>query len=176
MDTICLKRLNKEIIYYNFDIVEYSEHTYVKTPKVIGIWKNYKYYIDVNVYEYPFQKPYIVGSNFLMYSFSHSRYTNIISRFNLDDYCNFFFHNKYNFNSNCFCIYCQSILSCDFEWTPRYNIFYIIKQIIDINCLISSAVKLNVIKRNLLYIPEDIFFYIFPFLSYDIYDILHLII
>jgi hypothetical protein len=52
--------------------------------------------------------------------------------------------------------------------------YHIFKQLEQINCLLSSAIKLNILKRNILFIPEDVFLYIFPFLTPNIDDIFNI--
>ena len=165
------KRLFKELANREYDILEYSiYHCSItfEVPKIIRVWKNRKYYIDFNVHEYPFKRPFIIGSN--LFHLSHETYDDAIKRFNLNDFTNHI-SNKKNFD---FCLYCNSILSCDFDWTPRYMLYHIVKQVEQINCLLSSAIKLNMIKNNYTFIPEDVISYIFSFLTPNIDDILNI--
>jgi len=164
------KRLCKELINRKYDILEYynTEFSFVDLPKIIRIWKNNKYYIDFNIVEYPFKRPFITGSN--IFNISHNLYANAIVNFKLNNYINL----QSNNISVDFCLYCNSILSCDYDWTPRYMFYHIFKQLEQINCLLSSAIKLNILKRNILFIPEDVFLYIFPFLTPNIDDIFNI--
>ena len=156
-----MKRLNLELANRNYDILEYSDnHTY-PLAKIIRIWKNkndFSEYIDFNVNDYPFKRPFITGSN--LFNINHNLYKHAIQRFKLNDYVNHVTHKK-NLD---FCIFCNSILSCNFDWTPCYMLYHIIKQLNQINGLLSSAIKLNVLKRNS-NIPEDLFPHIFSFLT-----------
>lgn len=164
-----INRLDKELVNRKYEILEYSNHfssMSVEVPKIIRVWKNSKYYIDFNIYEYPFKRPFIIGSN--LFHLSHDTFKNAVKRFNLNDYIN----NISNKKSYDFCLYCNSILSCDFNWSPCYMLYDIVKQIEQFNCLISSAAKLNLIKQNYILIPEDVLSYIFSFLTPNIDDIL----
>ena len=53
-------------------------------------------------------------------------------------------------------------------------LYHIVKQVEQINCLLSSAIKLNMIKNNYTFIPEDVLSYIFSFLTPNIDDILNI--
>jgi hypothetical protein len=156
-----MKRLNLELANRNYEILEYSEdHSYF-LAKIIRIWKNkndYSQYIDFNVKDYPFKRPFIIGSN--LFNINHDLYKDAIQLFKLNDYVSHVTHKK----TLDFCIFCNSILSCHFDWTPRYMLYHIIKQLNQINGLLSSAIKLNVLKRNS-NIPEDLFPHIFSFLT-----------
>lgn len=155
-----------ELTNRRYDILEYYEdYTYESSPKIIRVWKNNYHYIDFNVVEYPFKRPFITYSN--LFNINHSLYANVVGRFKLNDYISIFSNKKHDD----FCLYCNSILSRDIFWTPRYTLYHIIKQLDQMNCLLSSAIKLNVLKRNSL-IPEDIFLHIFNFLTPSIDDIL----
>ena len=163
-----IKRLNIELTNRKYDILDYKEdYIYGSSPKIIRIWQNNYHYVDFNVVEYPFKRPFIVNSN--LFNINHNLYSNVTERFKLNDYVSISSNKK----PSDFCLYCNSILSCDFDWTPRYMLYHIVKQLEQINCLLSSVIKLNVLKRNS-NIPEDVFSYMFKFLTPSLDDILEI--
>ena len=157
-----INRLDKELVNRKYEILEYSNYLSsmsTEVPKIIRVWKNNKYYIDFNIYEYPFKQPFIIGSN--LFHLSHDTFENAIKRFNLNDFINHISNKK----PDDFCLYCNSILSCNFDWSPRYMLYHIVKQVEQINRLISSAIKLNLVKQRHILIPDDVLSYIFSFLT-----------
>lgn len=168
-----LKRITKEL-GTNFFVIEYDKlKSGFEIPKIIRYWKTKDYYIDMDVYEYPFKRPFIVDSNFV--DFSHERFY-IIKR-----NCNSFYNyrrascladdNTHSEINNRCCFHCRSIFSCHSIWSPCYSFYSIFRQIRLLNSFISSVVKLEVFKRNYIRIPEDVIHYIITFLSIPINQI-----
>jgi len=143
-----------------------------ETIKIIRYYKTVNCYIDFNVSGYPFKRPYIITSNFVHYSHENSG----IMQFKNNSFLNYRLASMNDrdtiseLNENC-CFHCRSILSCRTEWKPCYSFYHIFKQIKTLNLFISSVIKLEVLKRNYKYIPEDVIHYIITFLSIPINEI-----
>ena len=135
-------------------------------PKIIRYFQTKDNFIDLDVTTFPFQRPFIVDSNFV--NFSHERFAtmqrNGNSFYNYRiAYSNGCDNYQPEINNNCF--HCRSIFSCDAMWSPSYSFYSIFRQVRLLNSFISSAVKLEVLKRNYIRIPEDVIHYIITFLS-----------
>jgi hypothetical protein len=167
------KRIYKEL-GTNYCVIKYDKlRGGLYVPKIIRYFQTKDNYIDLNVSEYPFQRPFIVDSNFV--HFSHEGYAimqrNGNSFFNYRTaYNNGFDNYETEFHNN-YCFHCRSIFSCHSVWSPSYSFHSIFRQVRLLNSFISSAVKLEVFKRNYIRIPEDVIHYIITFLSIPIDEI-----
>lgn len=167
-----LKRITREF-GVNFYVLEYDKmRGGFEAPKIIRYMKTKDNYIDFDVTDYPFKKPYIVGSNFIQSS--HENYG--VLQKNYNSFLNYRlasmdFKDTEEEKHNTYCFHCRSIFSCYSEWSPCYSFYYVLKQMRNLNVFISSAIKLEVLKRNYIGIPEDIIHYIIKFLSMPIDEI-----
>jgi len=168
-----VKRLTKEL-GTNYHVIEYEKlKSGFEIPKIIRYLKTKDDYIDMDVTDYPFKRPFIVDSNFL--DFSHERFS-IIQR-NSNSFYNYRRascledDNPQSEMYNHCCFHCRSILSCDAIWSPSYSLYSVFRQIRLLNSFISSVVKLEVFKRNYTRVPEDVIHYIITFLSIPINQI-----
>lgn len=168
-----VKRLTKEL-GTNFYVIEYDKlRDGFVIPRIIRYCKTTDNYIDFDVTDYPFKRPFIVNSNFL--NFTHERFS-IMQR----DSNSFYSYRRTScigddnpqseIHDN-YCFHCRSIFSCDVMWSPSYSFCSIFRQIGLLNSFISSVVKLEVVKRNYTRIPEDLIHYIITFLSIPINEI-----
>ena len=161
-----LKRITKEF-GANFYVLEYDTiRGGFEIPKVIRYMKTADNYIDFNVTDYPFKKPYVVSSNFIQSS--HENYGILQNKYN--SFMNYRiatmdYKDTAGEKYNTYCFHCRSIFSCYSEWSPCYSFYYILKQMRTLNVFISSAIKLELLKRNYNGIPEDVIYYIITFLS-----------
>jgi hypothetical protein len=166
-----LKRINKEM-GDNFQVIKEENLYGFSYIKIIRYWKTSVNYIDLNVSDYPFKRPFIINSNFM--NFSHKRF-GIIQQMN-NSFMNYRVASMNDGDANDelynpICFHCRSIFSCDANWSPSYSFYHMFKQVKLLNTFISSAVKLEVLKRNYKHIPEDVIYYIIQFLSIPIDEV-----
>ena len=166
-----LKRINIEL-GDNFQVIAEEKYNTVILPKIIRYWKTSVNYIDLDVSSYPFKRPLIIKSNFM--NFSHERFGNIQQMNN--SFKNYRVASMNDGDAsvelyNPMCFHCRSIFSCDSNWSPSYSFYHIFKQVKLLNTFISSAIKLEVLKRNYKHIPEDVIYYIIKFLSIPIDEV-----
>jgi len=167
-----LKRIKKEF-GDKFYVLEYDTiRGGFEVPKVIRYMKTTDNYIDFDVTYYPFKKPYVVGSNFIQsshenYGILQKKYNSFLNyRLASMDYKDSAREKHYTY-----CFHCRSIFSCYSEWSHCYSFYYVLKQMRCLNVFISSAIKLEVLKRNYERLPEDVIHYIITFLSIPIDEI-----
>jgi hypothetical protein len=161
------KRIYKEL-GTNYCVIKYDKlRCGFDVPKIIRYFQTKENFIDLDVSAYPFQRPFIVYSNFV--NFSHNFLATMQRNGNSFFNYRIAYSNEYdNYESeihNNYCFHCRSIFSCDAMWSPSYSFYSIFRQVRLLNSFISSAVKLEVLKRNYIRIPEDVIHYIITFLS-----------
>jgi hypothetical protein len=167
------KRIYKEL-GTNYCVIKYDKlRGGFSAPKIIRYFQTKENFIDLDVSNYPFQRPFIVNSNFAHFSHDCSRVMllNCNTFFNYRiAYCNGSDNYESEIHNQC-CFYCRSIFYCDSMWSPSYSFYSIFRQVRLLNRFISSAIKLEVIKRNYLRVPEDVIHYIITFISIPIGEI-----
>ena len=168
-----VKRLTNEL-GTNYYVIKYDIlRDGFEIPKIIRYYKTTDNYIDFDITDYPFKRPHILNSNFLNFTHEHfsimQRNSNSFYKYRRTSCIGDNNPQSEMHDNNCF--YCRSIFSCDTIWSPSYSFYYIFKQIGLLTTFISSAVKLEVIKRNYLRFPEDVIHYIITFLSIPINEI-----
>jgi len=163
------KRIYKEL-GTNYSVVKYDKlRGGFDVPKIIRYFQTKENFIDLDVSNYPFQRPFIVYSNFVHVSHDCS----LVMQRNFNSFYNYriaYDHSESEIHNNC-CFHCRSIFSCDTMWSPSYSFYSIFRQVRLFNRFISSAIKLEVIKRNYLRVPEDVIHYIITFISIPIGEI-----
>ena len=163
-----MKRMNREIGADNYIILT-TDETYPNFPKTIRYLLGQHKYIDFDVRHYPFRPPMFISSNFV--DFSHGRFGRLQQLYdNFKRYRLFLINDEHEYsissNDNT-CMFCRSLLCFNekTKWNPRYLFKHVLTQLKHINTFVGNVVKIEVLQRNLLYIPEDVFLHIFSFIS-----------
>lgn len=125
-----VNRLNGELGADNYTIVEYNEFS---TPiTIIYRYRNAEIRINTGM-SYPFHQPKTIGD------WRHSTYEG------LPDY-----YREYTGHAGC--PYCKIID----DWSPGSRLSGTIERFIKLDRSISNCVKVNVLFRNVLCLPEDL--------------------
>jgi hypothetical protein len=164
---VIMKRMNREIGANNYIVLTTDENP--KYPLTIRYLMGQHKYMDFDVKHYPFRPPLFIGSNFV--DFSHGRFGKLQQLYdNFKRYRLFLINNEYEYSISSkddTCIFCRSLLCYNkkTDWKPIYLFKHVLTQLKHINTFIGNAIKIEALKRNYIYIPEDVFFHIFSFIS-----------